>query len=479
MSTLQVLSIASEIYPLIKTGGLADVAGALPSALAQHDVKMRTLVPGYPAVLSALTKEKVVCTFPDLFGGNARVLSGQAAGLDILVLDAPHLYDRPGNPYVAKDGKDWFDNPLRFAALACAGAEIGNGAIKGYQPDVLHAHDWQGALVPVFVRYKGYSVRTVLTVHNMAYQGHFDASVFQHLGLPSEAFQIDGVEYYGGVGFLKGGLACADAITTVSPSYAEEICTPEGGMGLDGVIRARKSVLSGIVNGIDTAQWNPSADPALASCYDIRSLGKRLLNKRAIEARMGLETSDDLLYCVVSRLTWQKGMDVMLAALDTLIATGARLALLGSGDESIQAQLNEVAARYPGRIGVVLGYDESLSHLLQSGSDAILIPSRFEPCGLTQLYGLRYGCVPVVARTGGLADTVIDANDAAVSAGVATGVVCEPDSAISLQNALVRTRSLFNDRKVWQSMQKAGMKTNVSWDRSAVRYAQLYQSLVG
>lgn len=477
MSTLKVLSVSSELYPLVKTGGLADVAGALPKALANYNVKVRTLVPGYPAICESLSQVKVLHT-KELFGVPARLLSGTAKGLDLLVLDAPSLFDRPGNPYLGEDGKDWFDNPIRFAALSYVAAEIGGGLLKDYQPDVLHAHDWQTALTPVYVRYKGYPVKTVLTVHNMAYQGHFDAAVFQHLNLPSEAFHIDGVEYYGGVGYLKGGLNNADAITTVSPSYVDEICTPEGGMGLDGVLRARKHLMRGIVNGVDTAQWNPKADEALVQCYDARSLAKRMANKRAIEARMGLNVGDGPLYCVISRLVWQKGIDILLEALGTLVESGARLAVLGSGEAVLERQLLEAAERYPGKVGVVLGYDESLSHLLQGGSDAILIPSRFEPCGLTQLYGLRYGCVPLVARTGGLADTIVDANDAALAAGVATGVMYAPDSAHALRNALVRTAALYADRKLWQTMQKAGMKTDVSWERSAQQYAQLYQSLV-
>ena len=478
MKTIQVLAVTPEIFPLIKTGGLADVTGALPGALADHNVAVRTLIPGYPKVMASIGDGEAIYIFPELYGGTARLIAATVAGLDLLVLDAPHLFNRPGSLYLGPDGKDWFDNATRFAALSCAAGEIGRGVLPGYQPDVVHAHDWQAALTPVFLRFGGHQVRTVVTVHNMAFQGQFPADNFPLLGLPGGAFSLNGVEYYGGVGYLKGGLACADAITTVSPTYADEICTGAFGMGLHGLLRARHNVLHGIVNGINTAVWNPATDDALAQTYDIRSLGRRVANKRAIELRFNLQEDDGLLYCVVSRLTWQKGLDVLAANLDTLVASGARLALLGSGDAALEQQFIEASLRHPGRVGVIVGYDEPLSHLLMGGADAILVPSRFEPCGLTQLYGLRYGCVPVVARTGGLADTIVDANEAAISAGAATGVMCHAADSGALNAALERTQRLYTDRKLWAALQRAGMKTDVSWDHSAARYAALYIQLL-
>jgi starch synthase len=320
--------------------------------------------------------------------------------------------------------------------------------------------------------------KTVMTVHNIAFQGQFPASVFGTLGLPAQAFAIEGVEYYGNVGFLKGGLATADLITTVSPSYAQEICTPEFGMGLDGLLRARRSALRGIVNGIDTAVWDPAHDPHIAETYGPRTLARRSANKRAVEQRFGLEPGEGILHGVVSRLTWQKGMDIFAAALDHLVETGARLALIGTGEEAIERAVTAAAERHPGRIGAVIGYDEALSHLVQAGCDTILVPSRFEPCGLTQLYGLRYGCVPVVARTGGLNDTVIDANEAALQAGVATGIQFSPVDQPALEHALARAAHLHADTKVWRSMQKCGMAADVSWERSASAYARLYRNLM-
>jgi starch synthase len=463
---MQVLSVASEVFPLIKTGGLADVAGALPLALKEHGVTMRTLLPGYPGVVAQLKKKKTVAALDDLFGGKANLVAGQSAGLDLLVLDAPHLYDRKGGAYGDEQGNDWDDNWKRFAALGKAGAEIAGGLVPGYAPDIVHAHDWQAAMAPAYLRFTGRrAVPSVMTVHNLAFQGQFPITVFPGLGLPGAALSLDGVEYYGGVGFLKGGLQLADAITTV-------------GMGLDGLIRVRDNVLHGIVNGIDTDIWNPETDPHVAANYAARSLGARAKNRRAIEERFSLDHSDAPIFCVVSRLTWQKGMDVLVQVVDDLVAMGARLAILGSGDHSLEGGLLSASARHPGRVGVVIGYNEPLSHLMQAGSDAILVPSRFEPCGLTQLYALRYGCIPVVARTGGLADTVIDANEAALSAGVATGVHFSPVDADALRIAVRRTLALHRDRKAWTAMQKQGMKSDVSWTRSAARYAELYRSLV-
>jgi len=470
---IEVLAVASEYYPLIKTGGLADVTGALPSALTSHGIRTRTLIPGYPRVIESLSDPEKLHDFADLFGGSARLLAER----DLFVLDAPHLYARPGNPYLGPDGKDWPDNWQRFAALGLAAAEIGCGTIKGYAPRLIHAHDWQAALAAVYLRYWNGPAKSVLTVHNLAFQGQFPSTIFSALRLPPSAFAIDGVEYYGAVGFLKGGLACANAITTVSPTYAAEIATPEFGMGLDGMIRARRATVSGIVNGIDLDVWNPATDQALPERYTAQRLAHRQANKLAIEQRFGLARDDGPLFCVVSRLTWQKGMDILADALDGLVAHGARLAMLGSGEAWLEQAFTRAAGRHPSRIGVIAGYDESLSHLLQGGSDAILIPSRFEPCGLTQLYGLRYGCVPIVAQTGGLADTVIDANDAALSAGVATGLHFAPADATALDDAIGRAVALYREPKAWAQMQRMGMKMDVSWEKSAARYAALYRRL--
>ena len=476
---MNVLSVTPEIFPLVKTGGLADVAGALPLALKAKGVAMRSLVPGYPVVMQGLRKKKAVLAYKDLFGGKASVHAAVAGGLDLLVLDAPHLFDRVGGPYGDAGGRDWPDNWRRFAALGRVGADIAAGAVDGYVPEIVHAHDWQAAMTLAYMRYgKAAAVPSLVTVHNLAFQGQFAASIFAGLGLPDAAMALDGVEYYGGVGFLKAGLQAAWAITTVSPTYAQEIRTPEFGMGLDGLINMRAADLYGIVNGIDVELWNPATDAHLAATYSAKTFKARARNRAAVEDRFALDRDASPLLCVVSRLTWQKGIDILASVLDGVVATGARLAVLGSGDAGLEGALLAAAARHRGRVGAVIGYDEALSHLMQGGCDAILIPSRFEPCGLTQLYGLRYGCVPVVARTGGLADTVIDANEAAVAAGVATGFQFAPDNGGALLHAVRRVAEAHASPALWASIQRQGMKADVSWDRSAGKYVELYRALL-
>jgi starch synthase len=476
---ISVLAVASEAYPLVKTGGLADVVGALPGALAPHGVAVATLLPGYTAVMEAITGGAVIHRYNDLLGVPARLIEAQLSGYPLLVLDAPQLFSRVGGIYGDRTGKDWPDNWRRFAALGRAGADLASGALTGRQFDILHAHDWQAGMAPAYLRY-GPAPRpaSVLTVHNIAFQGRFERPVFESLGLPPASYALDGVEYYGGVGFLKAGLASADAITTVSPRYADEIKTTAFGMGLEGLIRTRSDIVTGIVNGIDPAIWNPQTDAALPAPFGVGNVGRRRANKRAMEQEFGLARGDGPLFTVISRLTEQKGMDVLVNQLDGLVALGGRLALLGSGDKTLEAKFAAAAERHTGRIGVKIGYDEILSHRLQGGADAILIPSRFEPCGLTQLYGLAYGCVPVAARTGGLADTIIDANQAALDAGVATGVLFDGVTADNVLRAIQRATTLYQQPKLWRAMQLQGMKADFSWRQSGAHYAALFEGLV-
>lgn len=477
---IEVLSVASEAYPLIKTGGLADVVGALPAALAPHGVSMRVLLPGYPKVMAGLEGGRQVLWFDDFFGGPARLVAGRVNGLDLIAIDAAHLYDRAGNPYLGPDGRDWPDNWQRFAALSFAAYEISRGMIEGYQPDVLHCHDWQSGLVPAYVRFNGGSTaKTVMTVHNIAFQGVFGWDVFNGLKLDYEAARTGSIEYFGSMGYLKAGLLLADEVTTVSPTYAHEIKTAAYGMGLEGLLQSRSDTVTGILNGIDASEWNPATDPALPQPYGASTVFQRAANKAVLEERFGLEPGPGPIFSVVSRLTGQKGLDMLPGLIDGFVAHGGRLVVLGSGEKWIEDSFAGAALRHPGKVGAIIGYDEGLSHLIQAGADAILIPSRFEPCGLTQLYGLRYGCVPVVSRVGGLADTVIDANEAAVEAGVATGVVFSPATAESLGEAIRRTIALYARPKVWHKMQRRGMKSDVSWELSAEKYADLYASLLG
>lgn len=480
LASLRVLSVAAEAYPLIKTGGLADVVGALPAALAREGVEMRTLLPGYPAVLDAMRDEEVLHSIAHLHGGPARILAGCAAGLELLVLHAPHLYARPGGPYGGPQG-EWPDNGLRFAALAQAGAIIGQGAVDAFVPDAVQAHDWHAGLLPAYLHYGGGArPGTVFTIHNLAYQGQFPRSMMDELGLPPRAFSREGVESYGAIGFLKAGIALADRVTTVSPGYAMEILTDEGSMGLGDILRQRAGVLSGILNGIDATLWNPATDVHLASRFDAANLTRRANNKSELQARFGLTRDPDaLLLGIVSRLTWQKGMDVVLTALPALLRGGAQLALLGSGDQDQERAFSEAARMNSGRVGVVIGYEEALAHQVQGGADALLVPSRFEPCGLTQLSALRYGAIPVVSRVGGLADSVVDADETNLAAGTATGVKFWPVTREQVESAFARTRELWRDPPRWRQLQVRGMATDVSWSQSAKRYAALFRDLVG
>ena len=476
---IEALSVASEAYPLIKTGGLADVVGALPLALKPENVALRTLIPGYPAVTKRLRRAQAVHAFDALAGGPARLLAAKAGGLDLFVLDAPHLFARRGGPYAGPEG-EWPDNAIRFAALARAGASIGQGLLPAWRPDVVHAHDWQAGLTAAYLHYDRVPrPATVMTVHNLAFQGQFNRRLLSRLGLPAGAFTADGIEYYGDIGFLKAGVRLSDRITTVSPTYAAEICAPEGGMGMDGLLRGRAELLHGVLNGIDVKVWDPATDSLIAANFDAAGLDARSANKAALQGRTGLDDDPAApLFGVVTRLSWQKGLDLLLQALPVLLAEGCQLALLGSGDEDLEAGFQAAAAAYPGRIACVIGYDEAVAHQIQAGADAILVPSRFEPCGLTQLCALRYGAVPVVARVGGLADTVIDANPMALAAGVATGVQFAPVNAPMLESAIRRTAALYRDPEAWRRLQRNGMATDVSWRGSAKAYADLYRELV-
>ncbi|MEJ6396489.1 glycogen synthase GlgA [Yoonia sp. 208BN28-4] len=471
----RVLSVTSECVPLIKTGGLADVAGALPAALRDHGWDMRTLLPAYRGLIAKTKAKKTVWSSDDLFGGPAKVFMAKVDGAEMLLLDAPHLYDRAGGPY--GDGVDFVDNAERFAALSWVAAEIAqNGLTDGWTPQVLHAHDWQAGLAPAYLRFANSDVKTVMTVHNIAFQGVTPAHKLDDLKLPHDAFHPDILEYWGQVSTLKAGLVTADAITTVSPTYAEELMRPDFGMGLDGVIAARSGDLSGILNGIDDAAWDPDTDPAIVS-YSAKKLTGKKKNRAALCKEFGLKGVKGPLAIVVSRLSHQKGLDLLIEAADEFVAKGGGLAILGSGDPWLEGQLQALATRNPGKVGLRIGYDEALSHRMFGGGDAVLVPSRFEPCGLTQLYGLRYGTVPVVAATGGLADTVINANAVAQAAKVSTGIVFQGIDRLGLSRALDKLIALYSDQKGWTAMQKRGMTQDLGWGASSAKYAELYEAL--
>lgn len=477
--TIRVLSVASECVPLVKTGGLADVAGALPAALAAEGLRVTTLLPGYPAVMAALGGGRALRRIDDLFGGPARLQRGEAAGLDIIAIDAPHLFARPGNPYLAPHGGEWEDNGIRFAALGAVAALLATGGVRNLGFDVVHAHDWQAGLAPAYLRFAAKRVPSVFTVHNLAFQGKFPLGLFPRLGLPPQALGVAGLEYFGTLGFLKAGLWYADRITTVSPTYAAEIRTPEMGMGLDGLLRGRADAVSGILNGIDLAEWNPAMDKRLAANFSAKNPKGRAANKAALQRRLGLaEDPAALLFGFVGRLTWQKGVDLILGAVPTLLGTGAQLAVLGSGERGLEDGARWAAGIHPSRVGAEIGYDEGLARLIYGGADVVLVPSRFEPCGLAQLCALRYGALPLVAHVGGLSDTVIDANEMALAEGIGTGIHFSPTTREMLEAAILRMAVLWRDRAVFAKLQANALRTDVSWTRSAARYAALYRDAI-
>ncbi len=485
---MNVLFAVSECAPFVKTGGLADVAGALPKALGAQGVATRVLLPLYPALAPLRAQARDLGAVEGVGAeaqGGARLLAARAEGMDLLLLDAPELFDRPGGPYVDEAGVDWPDNPIRFAFLSRVSARVARAGLAEdagvWRPDLVHLHDWQTALTPAYLRLEDGPPPPpcMLTIHNVAFQGVFPSGLIEALGLPWAGFTVDGYEYWGQVGFLKAGLVYADRITTVSPTYARELTAAEFGMGLQGVIAARRADLDGVLNGVDCDIWNPETDPLIPAGYSARALKGKAVNRAALAERFGVEAKADApLFGLVSRLTRQKGVDLLVAVLPRLLARGAALVVLGAGDADLEAALRAAAAAYPRRVGVEIGYSEDLAHLLQAGSDSILVPSRFEPCGLTQLYALRYGAPPLVARTGGLADTVIDANAAACAAGCATGFQFSPIAAGLLADAIDRVCDAFAEPAQWRAIVRQAMKHPVGWENSAARYAAIYSEML-
>ncbi len=479
---MKVLHVAAEIFPLVKTGGLADVLGALPQALIAQGADVRLLLPGLPAIVDAVVHQKIVCQIGPAFGA-ARVtlLLGRMpySHVPVYVIDAAYLYRREGSPYQDSEGHEWPDNVQRFALLGWVAAHLAAGELDAeWTPEVLHAHDWHAAMGCAYVAaHPPTRAATVFTVHNLAYQGLFPSGDFNLLGLPSRFMATTGLEFHGQLSFMKAGLKFARRVTTVSPTYAREIATPEFGFGLDGVVRGRGADVSGVLNGVDGAVWNPAADSGLAQRYSAGEPVGKLRCKEALQRELGLQVrADALLVGVVSRLTSQKGLDLMLAALPGLRKRGGQLALQGAGEPALEAAFLAVAKAHAGQVAVRIGYDEGLAHRLIAGADAIVVPSRFEPCGLTQLYGLRYGTVPVVRRVGGLADTVVDANETNEQADRATGFVFDAATPAALDGALSRAAAAFTDTARWQRLMQRAMAQDFSWEGAATRYHALYES---
>ncbi len=481
--SLRVLHAAAEIFPLVKTGGLGDVIAALPPALARSGVDARLLLPGYPAILAAFKPARKVASFGAAFGAatiDVRFGALDGVGVRAYVIDAPFLYGRAGHPYVAPDGSDWSDNALRFGLLAWIAAHLGAGDLdRRWRPQIVHGHDWHAALACAYLAlHPAAPCRTVFTIHNLAFQGLFEPDLLPALQLPQRLFTIDGIEFFGSASPMKAGIRYADRITTVSPTYAREIRTPEFGCGLEGALTQRAAHVHGILNGVDGAVWNPARDPYVDAHYDGGHLEHKQAAKRALQAELGLHTAPDApLFGVVSRLTQQKGIDLVARIAPELIADGAQFALLGSGEAAIENALRRLAAAHPQQVAVRFGYDEALAHRIIAGADLIALPSRFEPCGLTQLYGLRYGALPLVRRVGGLADTVVDADAQSLAADTATGFGFEAPEPRALLAAARRAIALYRDRVAWRRVQQRAMAQDFSWDAAAARYIGLYREL--
>lgn len=486
---LGVLFITSEVYPLIKTGGLGDVSAALPAALQELGVDVRLLIPGYPKVLAGLRyKRKVtgfsgLSHFPPFVLWSARLPAGKGAskGVPIFVIDCPSLYRRNGGPYTNTAGQDWPDNAMRFGLLSKIGAILASDASPLiWRPNIVHCNDWQSGLTPAYLHfYQGRKVVSLMSIHNLVFQGVFPPSTLSRLDLPATSFNINGIEYYGGMSFLKAGLYYSDHIITVSPTYAKEIQTMPLGFGLQGLLAGRSDHISGIVNGIDSTKWDPETDPCLAQNYTVKRIAAKAINKRALQQMMGLVVDSDIpLFGMVSRHTYQKGCDLLLQVAPFLARMPAQLVILGSGEAGLDREMAALEKNHPGKIAVRIGFDETLSHLIEGGVDSFLMPSRFEPCGLNQMYSQRYGTPPLVHATGGLLDTVVDCTPATLADGSASGFLFHEMDPRSFLAGIQRVIASYCNKTTWLRLQRNGMAKDFSWRLSAIAYRDIYLSLL-
>lgn len=477
---MKILHICSEMYPLIKTGGLADVMGALPFAQQALGNDVRVLIPYYPQVADKLGETVEVASL-GTFAGHVTIRFADFNGLGVYVIDAPHLFHRFGNPYHDQHYQDYIDNYKRFALLGNIGAQLACGLDHWWgAADVLHAHDWQAGLACAYLKSWGSAVKSVFTIHNIAYPGRFQAHHLFELGLPWEFFHAEGLEFYGEISYLKAGLYFADHITTVSPTYAREITEPIAGGGMHGLLQTRLSQgrLSGVLNGVDENVWNPDSDKHIIANYRANYMQGKAKNKSELQRQFGLpEEKDALLMVLVTRLTEQKGADFLLGSIDELMKHKVQLAVLGSGAPHLEHALNEAQRRYPQQVGVYIGYNEELSHQVIAGGDVILVPSRFEPCGLTQLYGLKYGTLPLVRETGGLADTVVNSNKERIENRTATGFVFKEPNNQDFLDACLRAVNLWKKQKLWASVRQNALSQDFGWARAANAYQAIYQQI--
>lgn len=488
---MRILFVTSEAFPLIKTGGLADVSGSLPAALQDINADVRILIPGYPAVLNKLANPRFLTTISNLPNvGAVNLIIGEMpeTKVPVMAIESVGLYQRDGGPYVDATGKDWEDNPTRFGILSLVAAILSDekSPLADWVPDITHCNDWQTGLTPAFMHFMSArrtqmkQAKSVLSIHNLAFQGCYGAEWVGRLGLPADSYQINGVEYYGQLSFLKAGIFYADGLSTVSPNYAKEIQTEAYGFGMQGLLTARGKEIHGILNGLDTQEWNPATDPYLAKHYDVNNLDGKQAVKQALQNKLGLKVQAETpLLGVVSRLTYQKGLDMLLSCAEALIKEhNCQLALLGSGDTNFEQGYRELAKRFPNQVSVTIGYNEELSHQIMAGCDIFIMPSRFEPCGLNQMYGLRYGTPPIVTNTGGLADSVHDCNEINLKNKTATGFVMPKADPKALVSAIARALSFYQDESKWKSIKENGMRQNLDWTKSAKAYLTMYQALL-
>ncbi|MFK5950888.1 MAG: glycogen synthase GlgA [Methylococcales bacterium] len=475
----RILFAASEVHPLIKTGGLADVAGSLPRALAELSQDIKIILPNYPSINN--TEEVRFVSSVRVNNQDANILETNLPNSDIIVwlVDCPALFNTPGNPYVDESGSSWPNIADRFTLFCRVVVEVAmNRAHLNWSAEVVHCNDWQTGLVPALLSIESNTPSSVFTIHNMAYQGMFPETTFSDLNLPRQLWHPNGIEFHEMLSFIKGGLSYADRITTVSPTYALEIQTPEFGYGLEGLLSHKHEILSGIINGMDLEQWNPETDTSISEPYSIDSLDNKIINKTSLQARSSLPVNKSVpLFGLISRLVDQKGIDLILECLKEMVDMPLQFVLLGSGDKSVEQKLLEFARLYPKKISVTIGYNEALAHQIEAGVDIFLMPSRFEPCGLNQMYSQRYGTIPIVRETGGLADTIEDALPKSLNKNTATGISFKQASSGALLEAIKRAMLLYNDKKSWKKIQLAAMNKDFSWKSSAKHYLDLYNEI--
>ena len=480
---MRVLFVSAEIFPLAKTGGLADVCAALPAILSELGVDVRLMMPAYPQALASAIGQQVIAELPELLGAPpCRIISALTPDthLPLLLLDCPALYRRKGGPYQASDGRDWPDNAQRFALLSRVAADVAVGQVlPEWRADVVHGNDWHTGLLPLYLSLiGGYRPGTLLTIHNLAFQGVFPREIFDLLSLPAGAFTPDGVEFHGAVSFLKAGIRYSDKLTTVSPTYAQEILTPALGCGLDGLLKTRAADFVGILNGIDEQVWSPANDCHLPEPYDAARLEGKQRCKAHVQRELDLADDARPLVAIVSRLTQQKMSDTVAGSVGKIIAQGAQVALVGDGDKEIESAFLNVAHDYPGRVAVRIGYQEPLAHRLFAGADLLLAPAHFEPCGLTPIYAMRYGTLPIVRSTGGMADAVIPANQETIREGTATGFAFERATGEDMLACLGHALTIYEDSSSWRQIQLRAMGRQSGWTKAAGEYLTLYEGLV-